>query len=189
VVFDQVARRDPEDIEENRQEHQKHQQMQQQGQSMQQRQMVDLLQNPQVIDTLVEPDLDDAKPHLQSIVDEHLHIDQVLAIYGSDDLWRKGWKNKMWAGQIQMSYPHQEARTDNHRINEIQKRIHGHDKRPLTTDERRNVKARLEQKTDREKRAKDGTFVELLLSQVVKSEERNSDGGDSGGFSLFGGGN
>lgn len=176
-------------MQEQQHDQAKHQQMQSQGQEMQRRQVMDLMQNPAVIDTLVEPDLDDADPALSQIPREHLHIDQVLAIYDSDDLWRKGWKNKIWAGRIQMSFPFEESRTDDRRINEIQKRIHGHDKRPLTADERRNVQARLEQKTDREKRSKNGEFVELLLSQVVKSEEKNSDTNQgSGGLLSFGGG-
>lgn len=185
MVFNQKLKQ--EEIEEDRREHQKHQQMQNEGQNMQRRQLQDLLQNPQVIDRLVKPDTEGADPHMEAIVSEHLHVDQVLSIYEDDDLWRKGWKNKIWAGKIEMSFPFEEARTDNRRVNEIQKRIHGHDKRPLQTDERRKINALMEQKTDREKRGSDGEFVELLLSQVVKSEERNDDSNNSGGLLGLGG--
>jgi hypothetical protein len=169
-------------IEEDRQEHERHQNLQQQGQQLQQEQLRDLLHNPQVFELLTRPDNAGTEPWLEEIVGEHLHIDQVLSTYDRDDLWRKGWANKIWANKVSMSYPFPESRSDHERVQDVQRRIHGHDKRPLTTDEERKVRAKFEQKTDREKRGKDGEFTDLLLSQVVRSEERSSEKNDSGGL-------
>jgi hypothetical protein len=186
VVSNKLKR---ERLEENRQRHEKHQTLQSRGQEMQQQQLQDLLQNPQVFELLTRPDLEHKSPAIQDIAAEHLHIDQVLSIYDTDDLWRKGWKNKIWTGKIRMSYPFAESRTDDQVVNEVQRRIHGHDKRPLTADESRSIEATLEQKTDREKRGADGEFVELLLSQVVESKEQSNDSRSSGGIGsrIFGG--
>lgn len=154
---------------------------------MQQRQLQDLLQNPQVFELLTQPDLERTDGPIEDIAGEHLHVDQVLSIYKRDDLWRKGWGNKIWAGRIKMSYPFPESRTSDQLVNRVQRRIHGHDKRPLKSDERRSIDSTLEQKTDREKRSDDGEFVELLLSQVVESKEQSNDSRDSGGLLSFGG--
>lgn len=174
--------RQRQNLEENRQSHEKEMQLQQQGQQLQQEQLRDLLHNPQVFELLTRPDLEHAEPWLEDVVGEHLHIDQVLSIYDRDDLWRKGWKNKIWANKVEMSYPFPESQSDDPRVQEVQRRIHGHDKRPLQSDERRKIRAAFEQKTDREKRGDDGEFVDLLLSQVVKSEERSNETNDSGGL-------
>lgn len=167
---------DPEQLEKDRQTFEKHSQLQSDGQMLQQEQLRDLLQNPQVFELLTEPDVTEKpeKSWLNSLAEEHLHIDQVLSIYDRDDLWRKGWANKIWAEQIIMSYPHPESRSADKRVQKVQERIHGHDKAPLTTDQERQIRSIFEQKTDREKRGEDGEFVDLLLSQVVKSEERSS---------------
>jgi len=178
-----------EKIEQDRQEHEKHRQMQSEGQNLQRQQMQDLLHNPQVVEKLTKPDLDNVDDKVIDIAGEHLHSDQVLSMFDRDDLWRKGWGNKIWTGRIMMSYPFPESLSDNARVNEIQRRIHGHDKRPLRADERRELEALMEQKTDREKRGKNGQFVELFLSQVVRSEERSNDSGKRGPLSsLLGGG-
>jgi hypothetical protein len=171
-------------IEEERQEHETHRQLQQQGQNLQQEQLRDLFHNPQVFELLTRPDTDSDERWLNEVVGEHLHIDQVLSIYDRDDLWRKGWNNKILANKTTMSYPFPESRSDNSRVQEVQRRIHGHDKRPLTADESRKVRSKFEQKTDREKRGDEGEFVDLLLSQVVRSEERSSE--TDGGGSLLG---
>ena len=174
-------------IEEDRQTHERHQSLQAQGQQMQAKQLQDLMQNPQVFELLTKPDLEHKDQTTEDIAAEHLHVDQVLSVLEDDDLWRKGWKNKIWTTRIQMSYPFAESRTSDEMVNEVQRRIHGHDKRPLTSDESRSIEATLEQKTDREKRAGSGEFVELLLSQVVESKEQSNDSGSSGGLLPFGG--
>ena len=148
---------------------------------MQQDQLRDRPHNPQVIETLTAADLDDAPAWITSELASHLHKDQVLATYSDDDLWRKGWGNKIWAEKIIMSFPSDASRSPDPLVQECQRRMHGHAKEPLTSDEKRRLRSRLEQKTDREKRALDGDYAELLLSQVVKSEERSTgDDEDSG---------
>ncbi len=189
MAFKNGHRLNRQKIEEERQEHQRHSQLQQQGQDLQKEQLQDLMQNPQVFELLTRPDLESDEPWLDEITGEHLHIDQVLSIYDRDDLWRKGWRNKILANKTAMSYPFPESRSDNPRVQEVQRRIHGHDKRPLTTDEERKVRAKFEQKTDREKRGDSGEFVDLLLSQVVRSEERSSEKSDTGGLLGLGGDN
>lgn len=178
-----------EKLQKQSQEHEKHRQLQGSGQQMQEEELRDLLHNPQVMEMLLDPDDSSWPPWLEEVVGEHLHKDQVLAIYDEDDLWRKGWANKIWATLIDMHYPPEESRSPDPLVNEVQQRIHGHDKRPLLPDERRKIEASMEQKTDREKRAKSGEYVDLLLSQVVRSEERSSASDDSNGSLLgLGGG-
>lgn len=165
--------------------------MQATGQQAQHEQLRDLLQNPAVFELLTRPDEAGDEEWLADEVGEHLHIDQVLSELDTDDLWRKGWGNKMLYTKIRMSHAWPESRTDDETIEAIQTRINGHDRRPLTAEQARKLKAKTEQKTDREKRSKSGNFVELLLSQVVRSEEKssNSDGSSGGRLSrLFGGG-
>lgn len=173
-----------EKLQKDRQDFEKHRQLQSGGQQLAQEELRDLLHNPQVMQMLLEPDQSSWPPWLEEVVGEHLHTDQVLAIYDEDDLWRKAWTNKIWHTLIMMHYPPEESRSPDDLVNECQRRIHGHDKRPLLPDERRQIEATMEQKTDREKRAKTGEFLDLLLSQVVRSEERSSD--DNSSSSLLG---
>lgn len=168
-----------EKLQKNQQEHDERMQLQQSGQRMQEEELRDLLHNPQVMEMLLEPDTSSWPSWLEVVAGEHLHMDQVLAIFDEDDLWRKAWGNKITATKITMHYPPQESRSSSDLVNETQKRIHGHDKQPLLPDQRRRIEAAMEQKTDREKRAKGGEYGDLLLSQVVRSEERSSDSGDS----------
>ena len=83
-----------------------------------------------------------------------------------------------------MSFPAAASRSPDDRVNRVQERMHGVDHQPLTPRQRQDINAKMDQKSDRAMRADDGTFLELLLSQVVKSEEKSA--ADSGSESRFG---
>lgn len=169
------------DLADQQHRHQKDLQLTQAGQQAQQEQLRDLLHNPQVIDQLLTADLSHDDEWVVSLLGEHLHIDEVLAVLDDDSLWRKGWSNRIKAGKTQMSFPPSPSRSPDDRVNDVQQRMHGVDDEPLTPRKRQTVNAKMDQKTDRAKRADRGTFLELLLSQVVKSEEKASTEGGGGG--------
>lgn len=153
----------------------------QQQQSVQQ-----LLGNPQVVELLLEADLSNDGQWIESLVGENLHIDEVLAQFDDEDLWRKGWDNRITSGKTQASFPPQESRSASGRVNQVLARVHGVDHKPLSPRQRQSINAKLDQKTDRAKRGKDGQFLELFLGSVVKSEEKRSES-ESENSRLLGG--
>jgi len=176
---------DPAEIQDAQRANQRHAQNQQVG-LQQQQSLQDMLGDPQVVELLLESDLSHDDPWVEDLLGEHLHIDEVLAQFDGDDLWRKGWHNRIVSGKVQASFPPQESRSSNDRVNHILERVHGVDHQPLTPRQRQTINSKLNQKTDRAKRGKDGTFLELFLGSVVKSEEKRSD--DTGdGDRLLGG--
>ncbi len=128
------------------------------------------------MELLLRPDIN-AEEWLEETLSDHVNIDQVLSIFDEEDLWKLQWKNKLWTTKTHWSYPPPESQNPSDLVNEVQEAIHGFDKRPLTPDERREIEAGFEHKTTREKRAKDGKFVDLILSQVLKAESKQSDSG------------
>ncbi|WP_344057158.1 hypothetical protein, partial [Microbispora corallina] len=90
------------------QRHEKELAMEQSGHQMQQEDLRDLLNNPQVMEMLLDVE-DYEDPTLEEIAGEHMNRDQVLAIFDGEDLWRKGWKNKLWTTRVLASYPFPES--------------------------------------------------------------------------------
>lgn len=185
---------DPAALQEQQAEQQRHQQQVAAGMGAQEQQLRELMQNPEVIERLAGVHWPDGaqsdKAWIPEIVEEHLHMDQVLSIVDSREMWEKQWLNGNIADEILMSYPCPEARTESQRQREVIARIRGDRKEPLDADERRKLRAALDRKTDRERRARGGKFMDLLLTQVVRSEESTSRDDDGGGLlsGLFGGG-
>lgn len=185
---------DQRELQKEQAREQRDQQNIQAGMDAQKRQLRDLWQNPEVLETLSNPDFAEGaqtdKAWLKEMVEEHLHRDQVFSIYDERDVWEKQWLNRNVADRIIMSYPCPESRTSNERVKNVRERIHGHAKEPLTPDEKRKLRATMEQKTDREKRAKGGKFMDLVLSEVVRSEQSTRHDDESSGLwqKLVGGG-
>lgn len=159
------------------------------GQKLQGEQLKGMLQNPDVLEVLLdadEPD-DEALADIQKILDPHLHNDEVLSILSDEDLWRKSWDNKLTETKVRMRFPADEARTPDPRVERVMGRVNGHTRRPLSPREKNALEARMKQKSDRARRAAGGTLQELLLSQVVdvganRDEDSGSDGGLLGWF-------
>lgn len=151
-------------------------------------------QNPEMIEQLAGVEWPDGsqsdKAWLPEIAEEHLHMDQVFAIYDAREMWAKEWLNPNVADKILMSYPCPETRMESDRQREVVARIRGDRKSPLDADQRRKLKAALERKTDRERRAKGGKFMELILKKVIRSEDSTRRDDDSGGLlsGVLGGG-
>lgn len=162
------------------------------GMNTAQEAMREMMQNPEVIELLSSADSPDGaqsdKSWIPEITEEHLHMDQVLAIRDERDMWESKWLNKNIADEIMMSYPTTESRSPNERVQKVRSRIRGDHKEPLDPDEKRKLREALEQKTDRESRARDGEFMELLLSQVVESRQSSDANEDTSVWGeLFGG--
>jgi hypothetical protein len=119
-----------------------------------------------------------SKRWLRELMEGHLTKDQVLAILDDRDLHAREWTNPNIAEDIIMSFPPTRSRTDSDRVRRVRNRIRGDDKDPLSSDQKREIRAAAQQKTDRETRAKDGRFTEYLLGEVVESKE-HSDGSQS----------
>lgn len=181
-----------EQVRKEEREAQQHSQNLSQGQSMAQEQLRDVLQSPEVIETLSDADIDFTrgqtdKSWISEATEEYLHRDQVLANNTKRQLWERKWLNPNRADQIIMSFPHPESRTDNERVQRVRERIRGDDKEPMSPARRQKIRNVVgEQKTDRESRALDGQYMELLLSQVVTSKQQ-SEAGNTGSKSLLGG--
>lgn len=174
-----MSNRDRQDAIDEQRANQRHAQNQSVGLEQQQS-LNDLLGNPQVVEMLLEADLEDDPEWVRNLLGSELHIDEVLAQFDDEDLWRKGWRNRIRSGKLQASFPAEESRSANPRVNAIMQRIHGVEEQPLSPRERQTINAKMAQKTDRAKRGKGGTFLELFLGSVVKSEEKRSDDGGDG---------
>ncbi|QSG02520.1 hypothetical protein [Natranaeroarchaeum sulfidigenes] len=161
------------------------------GMGPQQEMMREMMQNPEVIELLSTADLPTGaqsdKSWLPELTEEHLNMDQVLAIRDDRDLWERKWLNPNVADEILMSYPSWESRTPNERVEKVRQRIRGDEKEPLDPDQKRKIRSMFEQKYDRETRANGGKFMELLLSHVVESKQNSKQSDDSSVFgSLLG---
>lgn len=167
------------------------------GMPMQQEQLREVLMNPDVIETLSDADLEfdngqTNKAWLADDIEEFLGRDQVMANRSRRNLWERTWTNPNLGDQLVMSYPHPESRTSNKRVERVRQRIRGDEKRPLTPEEKVKIRRSLsETKTDRESRAKNAKYMELLLTQVVTSNQSTkTDEGNRSFFDrLLGGGN
>lgn len=166
-------------------EEQRHQQNQQAGLRRQQKQAGGLFSNPDVLEELTEADLPEGaqsdKAWLAEMMEEHLHKDQVFSIYDDRTIWEKQWLNQNIPDEIMTSYPFPASRSENPRVREVRSRIRGDEKEPLTPDEKRAIRALGEQKTDRERRSKGGKFMDLTLSEVVRSEQSTTTDENGGG--------
>lgn len=180
---------DPRDLQDQQHRQQKDQQRESVGHQMQQEQLRGLLENPQNIDKLLEADLTHDPQWIDELAGQHLHRDEVLSIHTDDDIWRKSWNNKLWVTLLGMTFPDESSRSPSDRVNKVQRRMTGVDHEPLTPRKKQRIEAKFEQKSDRARRAASGKFLDLLLTQVVRSEETSDDSGESGLVSgLLGGG-
>lgn len=131
-------------------------------------------QSEDLIEKILDPEFRDGKEvdleWLEDATRDHLHRDQILSIMNEREEWERRWLNPNRADDIIMSYPSSESRTNNDRVERVRQRVRGDDKAPLTNEQKRRIRAALERKTDRERRSRSGTFVELLLKDVLRSE-------------------
>jgi hypothetical protein len=181
---------DQQELQEQQQRDQRHSQNQQQAGDLAREQMRDMMRNPEVIRELSDADepagAQTDKSWVPEITEEHLHRDQVYAIHGDRELWERKFLNQNTADLTIMSYPRPESKTPHERVRRVRNRIRGDSKKPLSPDERRKLRQTLgEQKYDRETRASDGKFMELMLSQVVESRQKTSGNDDDSFWGQF----
>lgn len=159
------------------------------GQQLQQEQLRGLLQNPRVLEMLLDAGLSPSPDDLDGELAPYFHSDEILSINQDRDVWEKSWDAALVETRMRMAYPPQESKSPDERVQEVQRRMHGHDRTALGPDDRRQLDARMKQKADRARRARGGTFLELLLSQVVDvGETRSEDSGEGGLISRYLGG-